>query len=71
MRRKMLPDGTFTKITDEEARRTFGAKWLSHTYPIHPESMTGGWRALLDRMQSAGPGRVVEEVGDGQHPDMG
>ena len=62
MRRKLLKDGTFALITEDEARREYGARWLSDTYPIHPESMPEGRRALLDRMQSAGSGSVVDKL---------
>lgn len=60
MRRKSLGYGIFALITEDEARREYGVNWLSHTYSIYPESMPEGRRALLDRMQSGGPGRFED-----------
>ena len=62
MRRKHLGEGKFALITEDEARREYGVRWLSDTYPIYPESMPEGRRALLDRMQSGGPGSEIDKL---------
>ena len=52
MVRQLNADGTWTMMTDEEARRTMGEDaWRLLTAPA-AETMTEGRRALLDRMQA-------------------
>lgn len=54
MVRQLNADGTWTTMTDEEARRTMGEDaWRLLTAPAaDPETITEGRRALLDRMQA-------------------
>ena len=73
MPRKMLPDGTWVHQTWEEVEAEASPEMLRALRTpipiIDPETLTEGQRSLYERMQSAGPGRVVE-VEDG-HPDVG
>ena len=54
MVRQLEADGTWTEMTDEEARRTMSEQaWRILTAPKRdPETLTEGRRALLERMQA-------------------
>ena len=52
MVRQLNADGTWTTMTDEEARRTMGEDAWRLLTARGAETMTEGRRALLDRMQA-------------------
>ena len=63
MPRKMLPDGTWVHQTWEEVEAEASPEMLRllRTPIPDPSTLTEAQRNLFERMQSGGPGRLVEE----------